>query len=52
MMDRWLSVVGIGDDGFAGLTPAGRALIEDAEVLIGGTRHLAMVPDDGREMIS
>mgnify|MGYP001213837984 CR=1 FL=1 len=52
MMDRWLSVVGIGDDGFAGLAPAARALIDDAEILIGGTRHLTMVPEDGREMIA
>jgi precorrin-6Y C5,15-methyltransferase (decarboxylating) len=43
-MNRWLSVVGIGEDGIAGLNPAARALIETAELLIGGARHLAMVP--------
>jgi precorrin-6B C5,15-methyltransferase / cobalt-precorrin-6B C5,C15-methyltransferase len=40
----WLAVVGIGEDGLAGLAPAGHALIETAEVLVGGARHLGMVP--------
>jgi precorrin-6B C5,15-methyltransferase / cobalt-precorrin-6B C5,C15-methyltransferase len=43
-MRPWLAVVGIGEDGFAGLTPAARGLVETAEVLVGGARHLAMVP--------
>ena len=43
-MKSWLAVVGIGEDGLAGLAPAGRALVETAEVLVGGARHLAMVP--------
>ena len=46
-MKRWLAVVGIGEDGVAGLAPAARALIETAEVLVGGARHLAMVPPAG-----
>jgi precorrin-6B C5,15-methyltransferase / cobalt-precorrin-6B C5,C15-methyltransferase len=40
---RWLAVVGIGEDGMAGLAPAARALVETAEVLVGGARHLGMV---------
>ncbi len=52
MTRRWLSVVGIGEDGLAGLAPAARALIEHAEVLVGGARHLAMAPDDGRERLT
>ena len=43
-MTPWLHVVGIGEDGLAGLAPAARALVEGAEVLVGGARHLAMVP--------
>ncbi|WGS53127.1 precorrin-6y C5,15-methyltransferase (decarboxylating) subunit CbiE [Paraburkholderia sp. D15] len=40
----WLTVVGIGDDGFAGLgRPARRALL-DASVVYGGERHLSMLP--------
>ena len=50
-MTPWLSIVGVGDGGLEELTPAARALIEGAEVLIGGARHLAKVPDDGGERI-
>ncbi|MBI05264.1 MAG: cobalamin biosynthesis bifunctional protein CbiET [Pelagibacteraceae bacterium] len=52
MKDRWLSVVGIGEDGLDGLTPRGRMLIDAAEILIGGERHLAMLPDDDRERLT
>ena len=48
-MTRWLSIVGIGDDGLDGLAPVARAAIEQAEVLVGGKRHLSMLPADGRE---
>lgn len=50
-MTAWLSVLGIGDDGLAGLSPAARALLDNAEVVIGGARHLALVGDgpDKRE---
>jgi precorrin-6Y C5,15-methyltransferase (decarboxylating) len=37
-------VVGIGEDGLAGLSPEARRLVEEADVLVGGDRHLAMVP--------
>ncbi|GEO81105.1 precorrin-6y C5,15-methyltransferase (decarboxylating) subunit CbiE [Pararhodospirillum oryzae] len=43
-MAAWLTVVGIGEDGLAGLGEAARAAVDDAEVLIGGERHLALVP--------
>ncbi|MEM8811213.1 MAG: precorrin-6y C5,15-methyltransferase (decarboxylating) subunit CbiE [Pseudomonadota bacterium] len=51
MTGPWLSIVGLGEDGLAGLAPAARPLLDDAEILMGGRRHLAMVPDDGRERI-
>ena len=50
-MKRWLSVVGIGEDGLAGLAPVARALVETAEVLVGGARHLGMVPQGGAERL-
>jgi precorrin-6Y C5,15-methyltransferase (decarboxylating) len=50
-MTPWLSVVGIGEDGLAGLSAAARTLVDTAEVLIGGERHLALVPADGRERL-
>ncbi|WP_051140475.1 bifunctional cobalt-precorrin-7 (C(5))-methyltransferase/cobalt-precorrin-6B (C(15))-methyltransferase [Azospirillum brasilense] len=49
---RWLSVVGIGEDGWDGLSPAARALVEGAELLAGGARHLALVPElNGQERL-
>jgi precorrin-6Y C5,15-methyltransferase (decarboxylating) len=44
-------VIGIGEDGTAGLAPAARALVEAAEVLVGGARHLAMVAEGDAERI-
>jgi precorrin-6B C5,15-methyltransferase / cobalt-precorrin-6B C5,C15-methyltransferase len=40
MSGRWLSIVGIGEDGRAGLSAAAIQLVEQAELLIGGRRHL------------
>jgi precorrin-6B C5,15-methyltransferase / cobalt-precorrin-6B C5,C15-methyltransferase len=39
---RWLSIVGIGEDGLAGLSPAARGLIGGAEIVFGGKRHLTL----------
>ena len=39
---RWLSIVGIGEDGVDGLSPTARGLIESANVVVGGKRHLAL----------
>ena len=44
-MSGWLTVIGLGEEGPEALAPAARALIDRAEVLIGGERHLAMIPD-------
>ena len=51
-MNRWLSIVGIGEDGLAGLSPAARTLVETTETLVGGERHLAMVPHGSAERIA
>ncbi|MHC8507912.1 MAG: precorrin-6y C5,15-methyltransferase (decarboxylating) subunit CbiE [Rhodospirillales bacterium] len=42
MTAPWLSIIGVGDDGLSGLSPSARGLIDRAEVLVGGARHLAM----------
>lgn len=47
-MTGWLNIVGIGEDGLEGLAPTARALVDTAEVLVGGERHLAMVSTDHR----
>jgi precorrin-6Y C5,15-methyltransferase (decarboxylating) len=39
---RWLSIVGIGEDGIAGLSPVAQNLLETAELVVGGKRHLGL----------
>ncbi len=39
MSDRWLHIVGIGEDGMEGLSAATRAVVEAAEIIVGGDRH-------------
>ncbi len=39
---RWLSIIGIGEEGVAGLSPVARGLLESAELVAGGQRHLAL----------
>jgi precorrin-6B C5,15-methyltransferase / cobalt-precorrin-6B C5,C15-methyltransferase len=39
---RWLSIVGIGEDGVEGLSPVARGLISGAKIVFGGKRHLAL----------
>ena len=51
-MKPWLAIVGIGEDGIAGLNAAARTLVDTAEILVGGERHLAMVPSGGVERLT
>ena len=39
---RWLSIVGIGEDGVDGLSATARGLIGAAEIVFGGRRHLSL----------
>lgn len=39
---KWLAVVGIGEDGVAGLGDEAKRLIGEAETVFGGRRHLAL----------
>lgn len=49
---KWLSVVGIGEDGFSGLGNIARSLVDQASILVGGRRHLAMLSNnDNREKL-
>lgn len=41
-----MTVVGIGADGWAGLSDSARELIDGAAVVLGGERHLAMMPEE------
>jgi precorrin-6B C5,15-methyltransferase / cobalt-precorrin-6B C5,C15-methyltransferase len=40
---RWLSVIGIGEDGLEGLSSAAQTLLRQASLVVGGRRHLDLV---------
>ncbi|WP_027571902.1 bifunctional cobalt-precorrin-7 (C(5))-methyltransferase/cobalt-precorrin-6B (C(15))-methyltransferase [Bradyrhizobium sp. WSM1743] len=48
MADPWLTIIGIGEDGLAGLSEASRKALDDAETVFGGKRHLALAGITGR----
>ena len=50
-MTPWLHIIGIGENGWAGLSPDARAALELAEVIIGGDRHHGLAPDLTAERI-
>lgn len=39
---KWLAIIGIGEDGVAGLGGAARQRIADADIVFGGARHLEL----------
>src|SRR5271157_3563147 len=39
---RWLGLVGLGEDGIDGLSPAAQRLVAQAAFVVGGRRHLAL----------
>ena len=41
-MSVWLNIIGVGEDGIEALPRALQTLIEHAELIVGGERHLAM----------
>jgi precorrin-6Y C5,15-methyltransferase (decarboxylating) len=41
----WLSIIGLGEDGLEGLTPAARRRLAQACLVVGGKRHLALAGD-------
>ncbi|QPF87248.1 precorrin-6y C5,15-methyltransferase (decarboxylating) subunit CbiE [Bradyrhizobium genosp. L] len=50
MGSPWLTIIGIGEDGLAGLSDASRKALREAETVFGGGRHLALagVTERGR----
>ena len=42
-LKRWLSIVGVGEDGPNGLTPLAQTLVRSAEAVFGGERHLSLM---------
>jgi precorrin-6B C5,15-methyltransferase / cobalt-precorrin-6B C5,C15-methyltransferase len=51
MTTPWLSIVGVGEDGLAGLSASARSVLDTAETVIGGKRHLAMLGKDKRPKV-
>lgn len=51
-MSAWLTVVGLGADGPEALPPASRTMIENAELLVGGERHLGLVANGHCEKVA
>ena len=47
----WLTIIGLGEDGPNGLSPASRDALENAEIVMGAARHLALVPDLNAETV-
>ena len=45
-MTAWLTLVGIGEDGYAGLGEAARAALGQARCIVGAARQLALLPAD------
>ena len=43
---KWLCVIGIGEDGWDDLSDDARDLLYESEIVLGGERHLKMLPKD------
>ncbi len=48
MGDPWLTIIGLGEDGPEGLSPASHAALAAAEVIFGGPRHLDLIGAGGK----
>lgn len=48
MVEPWLSIIGLGEDGPAGLTDASREALAGAEIVFGAPRHLALAGVPGQ----
>lgn len=48
----WLSLVGIGEDGRAGLTAAAIAALDAADLVVGGERHLSLAAPTAAETLA
>src|ERR1700759_2246511 len=48
LAEPWLTIIGIGEDGLAGLSEASRNALARAETVFGGERHLKLADVDGR----
>ena len=49
---RWLTIIGLGEDGPEGLSPASLEALDAAEVIMGSERHLSLIGSNGAERIT
>lgn len=47
----WLTIVGLGEDGPDGLTPASLKALDQAKTIVGPARHLGLLPDLNAKII-
>ncbi|MEO0496237.1 MAG: precorrin-6y C5,15-methyltransferase (decarboxylating) subunit CbiE [Pseudomonadota bacterium] len=52
MVTPWLHIIGIGEDGEAGLTPAAMDQLRQADVILGGDRHQKLVCNTNAERLT
>jgi precorrin-6Y C5,15-methyltransferase (decarboxylating) len=48
-MSAWLTIIGVGDDGIAGLAPPARAALDEAEIVVGSKRLLEQSDLPGKD---
>lgn len=48
----WLTIIGLGENGPEGLSPASRQALGAAEIVMGAARHLALLPDIAAKTIT
>ena len=50
MAEAWLTIIGLGEDGLNGLNGASRAVLDRAEIVFGGPRHLDLAEVGARAL--
>jgi len=48
-MTKWLTIIGMGEDGYAGLSARAKLAIENAEIIVGSHRLLGLTPQTKAE---
>ncbi|MGH6801177.1 MAG: SAM-dependent methyltransferase, partial [Methylocella sp.] len=50
--EKWLSLIGIGEDGIEAISPAARKILAQAHLVVGGARHLALAGELSAETMT
>lgn len=49
-MDKWLTIIGMGEDGYEGVSARAKAKLVEAEVIVGSSRLLSFLPPTKAEL--